>query len=515
MSFRNYSFAALVAFVIFLLILLFGPTTPQQEKKDKSSVLWKSSWQVIEYWGKDSAHPYVRLIRVPGLFRDKYYVENYPSPVEQEPEKEASRTTPDTSSEESKETRTKTQNKAQEQTPTETKNKGYTRRRGGYKIKNIFSSWYKPTLKAYYAKDETKEEEVVKEGTTQTDKQETQAEQTDKQETKSDASKELSSEQQEDIEKKEIGLSTSSEKIVLYKKPQGKATIVEVGAKNESNIFAKSNKYPGLILLIPQNLISQFSTEYLSYRDKDIFFFPEKSYIKKIKLYEKDKHAYTLYQKQKSNDKQKEEISKPLNSRPKKKESPWMASSPVIMNNKKIVFTDYVAKNIENTVKRIKIQRFADDRDFTNRYGSTDKLWKEAELDLIVLHVSLHRGNHYTFRFRPIVSKKEQTDEEPSDKKYDPLRQDNFMLMTNSRDKGKVDIIQKSIVQQFIRSVKTIQSRLKIEQIQKQKAKEAKEAKEAKKKKPATKSESKKESKKENPSNFIKNKPVPSVQSKQ
>ena len=131
---RYYPYIGVAAGALVLLFILWGPVG---EGDEQESILWKEDWQVIEYvpgvapddTGDEATNaepatatstkvemknaPTLRVIRVPGLLEDQYFVE-----------------TPAAAAESS----------AQQ----------YVRRRGGPSIANMFREWRRPKLAGYY-----------------------------------------------------------------------------------------------------------------------------------------------------------------------------------------------------------------------------------------------------------------------------------------------------------------------------------------------------------------------------
>lgn len=103
-----YLFGALGAAALVVALILFGPG---QEPENPSAVLWKESWEVVEYYEAPDRLKY-RFVRDSGLFQDRYFFEGAPL---------------DGAS-----------------------GAALVRYRGNYNVKNLFTDWQKPQLRALY-----------------------------------------------------------------------------------------------------------------------------------------------------------------------------------------------------------------------------------------------------------------------------------------------------------------------------------------------------------------------------
>ncbi len=350
MSTRFYFIFSASLLILFSIVLFFDIG-----KEEKNSNLWEEAWEMIEYIPDKTKATKIRFIRIPGFFRDEYFVENIASPLEKKGE--------------NKKKRKKQINKI--------------RYPGNHFVKNIFSEWYKPNLKGHYPyqffqkKSETGSD-VNERKTTQKNKKNAYLK-----------------------KYKKVGIEESLQQILFYKnKETSSPLLLEIGNTADNGyVFARSSHKPSLLLILSDHFVNNFDKEEIYFREKAILYFPENSYIEKIRIHFENKNPITIQHDRKGKGNHPKSIWKII----KDKELPK-------------VFSVGLGFAIENVVKGIKIRYFNDEKEvknireeYSNENTSKDvekqkdytmRIWEEAKVNKVRIDVSVKKGKDYIFFIR-------------------------------------------------------------------------------------------------------------------
>ena len=431
MSTRSYSILASLVLLLLGLLLFLGPVPAIEEKPDQSE-LWDEDWQLIEYYPEASKNLKLRFVRQSKLWRDLYYVE---TPLQ----------------------RAKANKLKKIPKPT------YLRRRGNHFIKNIFSDWYNPKLLGYYK---------LELGT----KRETDAQKPKKIESKEEKGKEKKSSIEKEVSPRKgkgtaseaspmnlerAGIGNTSSRLLFYRSKDTvaqKPFILSIGKHlPNQRILAHLNKEPTLLMALPKHLLNSFDKPALSYRSREILYFPPEAYVESIELQLDKKQALRIEQR-------------------KIKEGQTMQSywslEKLGVNEKKEEFNRALGSSLENALRQLKIGRFADEEEM-QKFRPSQELWRDSKKNFLELKIEIAKGAGYRILIRK-ASRELKVDDTT------------FALLQNSED-SFVDFVDMKNLEEFTEQVEGIEKFLaaqkeqeRLRQAAAQKAKELKSSKKPK-----------------------------------
>lgn len=278
---------------------------------------------------EEAGRPPVRLMRQGSLFKDEYFVETLPVHL-QKPGDET----------------------AAEASAAQSDNGNYTRRRGGPAVTNLFNDWRAAQLKAYY--------------------------------TVEDAAKLA-----------ELGLTEPGATVRLYAAPDAEPVVIKAGTVRAGNRYVTSTyaDHAGLVLLIPDYLITRLQQPAINFREKRLVEFQAKSYTGELEIsgdVDGDGQAESVVIQQEREERE--------------------GSSPVIKwfrvrDGERVELPLNVASPLDAAVKGVNIDRFRDDPEMLQEAGDAEALWKRSQpAKELTLRLQLTGDGDVTFvtRVRPV-----------------------------------------------------------------------------------------------------------------
>ncbi len=209
------------------------------------------------------------------------------------------------------------------------------RHRGNLTVRNIFRDWNKPKYKAVYDRRAARELDRDFDG--------------------------------------------QGPRLLLFRSAGSEPVTVEIGRKMDNgHTVVRVSSDAESVYLLSSVMFNHFEYPYYNYRQKRILDFPTDSYSREITIRREDGKEITLRQKREKKD--------------DKFESRWFSPEgfEISLNN---------ANQIDNYVKQIQIDRFADESDTPAR-GDLEKLWDEAARDDYFVRVAIEGGKETTFQLR-------------------------------------------------------------------------------------------------------------------
>ena len=432
MSTRSYSLLASLALFILALFLFLGPEI-KEKPEEKEAKLWEEDWQLVEYYPsveteETQKKTKLRFLRYGALERDRYYIE---SQIEEG--KKGKRRAPEKNSKEEAVS-------------------SYKRWIGNHFVKNIFSDWYAPKLLAYYKLGTPPQEE----------KKEKKKSASDKKQKKSD-SPEKESPEKKSLSLKEAGIEESSSRLFFYK---GRDTskeepfILTIGKRlSNRRILVHLNKEPELIFALPKHLFNNFDKSPMTFRNRDILHLSREAHIKSIRARIETEKKYFLVEQKKSEDK-------------KGAKDRWSFKN-LNKSEKKSEFSRGMGLSLENALKQLKINYFADDES-VEKFPPVQELWRDAKKNFLEIEVKTNEGRKFE-----ILLRKPKTEIQ--------LKEELGLALIKEKESEDVNFVEMKKLDRFVSSLESIKNFIRAQKerekhLKRAAEKKAQESKNAKKK---------------------------------
>ncbi len=296
-----YLFGALGAAALVVALILFGPG---QEPENPSAALWKESWAVVEYYEAPDRLKY-RFVRESGLFQDRYFFEG--APLDSAP------------------------------------GAALVRYRGNYNVKNLFTDWQKPQLRALY-----------------------------------NANPDLL---------KQSELEGARPQLRFYSRAGADPIVVNIGKTNAANatyITTDYSEHRGALVLLPSYLFEKVKYDAVQYRERRFLDITGDAFIESVEAdftSQEKKQRLVLHQERRKVESEGE------NPAPVSTEAVWLRqeASGAAELPKNLV------NQFDGALRQIQRDRFADEPSPPRR-ESPRELWARAGDNLLELKVKLSEG---------------------------------------------------------------------------------------------------------------------------
>ncbi len=302
-----YLFGALGAAALVVGLILFGPG---QEPENPSAVLWKESWEVVEYYEAPDRLKY-RFVRESGLFQDRYFFEGAPLA--------GAAAAPDAP---------------------------LVRFRGNYNVKNLFTDWQKPQLRALY-----------------------------------NANPDLL---------KQSDLEGARPQLRFYSRAGADPIIVNIGKTNAANatyIITDYSEHRGALALLPSYLFEKVKYDAVQYRERRLIDISGEAFIETVEasFLSQNKNQRLVLRQERRRVESEGENPAPVS--PASIEAVWFRqdSSGAAELPKNLV------NQFDGALRQLQRDRFADEPAPPRPEAPRD-LWTRAGSDLLELKVTLSEG---------------------------------------------------------------------------------------------------------------------------